>query len=365
MIDTIEEINADTRVDGALFQGDMLLTREQAEDIVEDVMLNEVKRKKRQAYRDSRYPQTLWSNGVSFSFHSNATQGARRVFRKAVKIWEDNTCINFREDDHATDKIVVFNGPGCFSHVGRVGGPQGLSLGPKCDMVGIAVHEAGHALGFFHTQSRHDRDDFITLIPQNFRSGWLSQFVKQSVHTNHNYNLTYDYGSIMHYGPLSVSGNGQPVMVPRDMDYMQTLGSRTQLSFYEKLMMNLHYKCLDKCASGASAKCKNGGFPHPRDCSKCICPSGYGGNLCDERPRGCGKILTATTSYQTLEDRVGEEGARYPSDELMMCNYWIQGPPGSKIEVILDRYQTGVSSEGCNFAGVEIKTGSDKRRTGY
>ncbi|KAJ1346463.1 Astacin (Peptidase M12A) [Parelaphostrongylus tenuis] len=89
--ETIEEINANTNVDGALFQGDILLTR----------------------------------------------------------------------------------GPGCFSYIGRIGGEQGLSLGDRCDMVGIATHEAGHALGFFHTQSRHDRDDFITLYTQNFRTNAL------------------------------------------------------------------------------------------------------------------------------------------------------------------------------------------------
>ncbi|KAJ1361994.1 hypothetical protein KIN20_021400 [Parelaphostrongylus tenuis] len=34
--------------------------------------------------------------------------------------------------------------------------------------VGTAAHEIGHALGFFHTQSRNDRDSFITLYAQNF-----------------------------------------------------------------------------------------------------------------------------------------------------------------------------------------------------
>ena len=42
-----------------------------------------------------------------------------------------------------------------------------------------------------------------------------------------------------------------------------------------------------------------------------------------------------------------------------------EAPAGSTIEVILDDFQRGVTNEGCFPAGVEIKTGEDKRRTGY
>ncbi|KAJ1371121.1 hypothetical protein KIN20_033006 [Parelaphostrongylus tenuis] len=35
--------------------------------------------------------------------------------------------------------------------------------------VGTATHEIGHALGLFHTQSRHDRDNFITVHLENAR----------------------------------------------------------------------------------------------------------------------------------------------------------------------------------------------------
>ncbi|KAE9411705.1 hypothetical protein Angca_009436, partial [Angiostrongylus cantonensis] len=69
---------------------------------------------------------------------------------------------------------------------------------------------------------------------------------------------------------------------PHDITFLQTLGSPF-ISFYEKLMMNLHYKCLDKCPKESWNKCKNGGFPHPRNCNKCTCPSGYGGDFCDQR----------------------------------------------------------------------------------
>uniref|UniRef100_A0A0K0D573 Astacin domain-containing protein n=1 Tax=Angiostrongylus cantonensis TaxID=6313 RepID=A0A0K0D573_ANGCA len=105
-------------------------------------------------------------------------------------------------------------------------------------------------------------------LQEAMKDGWLSQFTKQSEHANYNYDLSYDYGGVMHYGATgfvkyskirykftsdgrlnySVSRNDKPVMVPRDIKYLQTLGSPF-ISFYEKLMMNLHYKCLgEKCA---------------------------------------------------------------------------------------------------------------------
>ncbi|KAE9417703.1 hypothetical protein Angca_008353, partial [Angiostrongylus cantonensis] len=222
---------------------------------------------------------------------------------KAAALWSEDTCIDFVENNTAVERIDVIRSDGCFSYVGKIGRTQSFSLGEGCESIGTASHELGHALGFAHTQSRHDRDSFITLLPENFLDGWMTEFVKEAEHSNYNYNLTYDYGSIIHYSAgkwvrakhlvklfeieqscrdlySSVSKNGQPTMVPRLPKYLKTLGSRI-ISFYDKLMMNLHYGCLDRCNEGSTATCQNGGFSHPRDCSKCVCPSGYGGRLCD------------------------------------------------------------------------------------
>ncbi|VDL84573.1 unnamed protein product [Nippostrongylus brasiliensis] len=77
--------------------------------------------------------------------------------------WQKDTCLSIYEDKFkdAKDAIRVFEEDGCWSYVGKTGGKQDLSLGKGCDSIGTAAHELGHALGFFHTHSRHDRDNNI------------------------------------------------------------------------------------------------------------------------------------------------------------------------------------------------------------
>ncbi|KIH43541.1 hypothetical protein ANCDUO_26451, partial [Ancylostoma duodenale] len=99
------------------------------------------------------------------------------------------------------------------------------------------------------------------------------------------------------------------------------------------------------CKQESSAVCKSGGFPHPRDCDKCICPGGYGGPLCDELPKDCeqGSELVASKEWNTLE-------AYSPSGKLEV-----------QIESIINSHPT----IGCAKAGVEIKTNTDHTLTGY
>ena len=51
----------------------------------------------------------------------------------------------------------------CASNVGRQGGKQQMILNQSCLMVGIALHQFLHVLGFFHEQSRRDRDKYIRI----------------------------------------------------------------------------------------------------------------------------------------------------------------------------------------------------------
>ncbi|KAK5971692.1 Zinc metalloproteinase [Trichostrongylus colubriformis] len=316
--DTIADINNNTGVTDDMYQGDMVLTEEQIDEIDQDTeeQLAETNssstskpRRKRQALVDQKYPANIWSEGVNYYFHPSASMKVRRVFTKAAALWEKDTCVKFIQNQREDARIMVAGGAGCSSNVGRIGREQKISLGSGCE--------------------------------------------------------TYDYGSIMHYGGsvgAKFIAKGRPTIVPKDEMYQSTLGSPF-ISFTDLSLINEHYHCKDKCVPDKSAKCQMGGFPHPQDCQRCICPGGYGGNLCNERPSGCGRTIQASPAWVRFEDVIGRGGDQV--DDFDICNYWIESPKGTEIEVRLIDYEMGVSIDGCVYAGVEIKTNKDQTLTGY
>ncbi|VDO23315.1 unnamed protein product [Haemonchus placei] len=160
----------------------------------------------------------------------------------------------------------------------------------------------------------------------------------------------------------SASRNGRETMVSKDENYQETMGSDI-VGFYDVSMMNEHYNCKVLCPRGSSAQCQNGGYPNPNNCSICNCPSGYGGNLCNERPDGCGESLKAGPDYTQLVSSIGD-GTTRTNIDFAKCTYWIQAPTGTRIEVRIDSLQ-GYTIDGCIYGGVEIKAHPDQLRTGY
>ncbi|KAE9412656.1 hypothetical protein Angca_004662, partial [Angiostrongylus cantonensis] len=149
---------------------------------------------------------------------------------------------------------------------------------------GTAIHEIGHVLCFFHTMVRYDRDSYIELILKNLEVGGMANYITVDKKYADVFGLTYDYGSIMHYSETSGSDKGLLTIIAKEPYYQKTMGSAV-ISFSDIYMINEHYGCngWTRCKNMSSSKRENEGYPHPRNCSVCICPSGYGGALCDRR----------------------------------------------------------------------------------
>ena len=63
--------------------------------------------------------------------------------------------------------------------------------------------------------------------------------------------------------------------------YQGNMGQRTGLSYENIKAINLAY-CSDRCLPSSLARpCQHGAHQDPNDCSRCICPDGFGGQFCD------------------------------------------------------------------------------------
>lgn len=109
-----------------------------------------------------------------------------RVVTFAAKTDDDNDYIEFLKDS---------NLKGCGqSRVGRKGGKQDLKL--RCVSQGTILHEVLHALGFWHEQSRDDRDTWVSIDWKNIRAGQEHNFAERDTV---DFGSAYDLKSIMHY----------------------------------------------------------------------------------------------------------------------------------------------------------------------
>lgn len=64
-------------------------------------------------------------------------------------------------------------------------GKQRLSIGKNCDRLGTVEHEFLHALGFWHEQSRADRDDYVDIMWDRIEPGNELQHMGLQLKTFH------------------------------------------------------------------------------------------------------------------------------------------------------------------------------------
>eukprot|EP00112_Aurelia_sp_Birch-Aquarium-sp1_P024327 Seg765.1 transcript_id=Seg765.1/GoldUCD/mRNA.D3Y31 product="Meprin A subunit beta" protein_id=Seg765.1/GoldUCD/D3Y31 len=171
--------------------------------------------------------------------NAEATLGMMLAFRE----WESHTCLRFVERTVENDYIEFFNNcSGCWSYVGRQRGKQNICLSDGCWGKGTIVHEIAHAMGFWHEQSRPDRDQYINVVWSNIPAAKKHNFKKHDNSEVDSLGTKYDYTSVMQYSKTAFGINGSVTMDPKNPGVFQ-LGQRVGFTQTDSVQANMLYRC--------------------------------------------------------------------------------------------------------------------------
>ncbi|VDN51487.1 unnamed protein product [Dracunculus medinensis] len=311
------EYHANRKILDEVFETDLILTVPQR-----------IKRTKRKAIIGESF---RWPNQVIPYILKENDSEWKKLILSGMKKWETETCIRFKQRSAEKDYVHIFKGAGCYSSVGRIGGKQYTSIGFGCGSEGIVAHELGHTIGFWHEQSRPDRDKYININEDHLISGTKGNFERRDDILD--LSTTYDYGSVMHYGPQAFTDDYNFLTIEtKDHRFQHTI---------------------DRCRK--KLDCLHGGYENPRNCAVCKCPSGLSGTRCESIPHStgkCGGELTASQIWQTLKSKtVGK------------CFWRITSTTGKvRLEVLDASY---VCDSSCSDNYLEIKHKKNLEQTGF
>ncbi|KAJ7365624.1 hypothetical protein OS493_002332 [Desmophyllum pertusum] len=278
--------------------------------------------------------------------------------QKAINEFHSKTCVRFVRYSGQKNYILFANDKGCSSKVGKryaETGSQKVSIGDGCNFSGTIIHELMHTLGFFHEQSRGDRDKYVKINWENILEGFSDQFDKFSWKTIDDLGVSYDYQSIMHYDRMAFTKNGKPTIVAIGNENMKFRNPDFKLSTRDAVKINALYDCKtkwygwsswsgwtpcdDNCDRTRERFCYHSGNiqscggnvnvygveTEQQKCPKSICPApvdGHWGRWSDWRP--CSKTCNdgVRTRFRTCTNPPPAHGGRFcpgSADGQDMC----------------------------------------------
>jgi len=283
----LKQTDVEEAEEGQNFEGDMILSDEQKR-LVQQTSINHLDHGKvkpiggginRGGIVTVGRPFIRWPNGIlSYEFDSSMTGDEKQKVQDTLVGLQAKLggCITFQEA--SSGNRVLVQRPSdvtCSSSVGHRGrDTQSLLLGGSvggdgCYLTGIIEHEFLHALGVWHQQSRSDRDDYVKIIEENIiHENFTSNFDKYTEALINHFNLTYDFGSVMHYGgqdfgKLDVNGRPKQTIKTLDPSKQSLIGQRKGVSELDIKLVKEMYGC--KATEGGEAVVTSPNYPSNYD----------------------------------------------------------------------------------------------------
>nr|XP_020767965.1 LOW QUALITY PROTEIN: meprin A subunit alpha [Odocoileus virginianus texanus] len=322
----ISEINLAAGLD--LFQGDILLQNS------------------RNGLRD---PSTRWKFPIPYILADNLALNAKGAILYAFEMFRLKSCVDFKPYEGESSYIIFQEFSGCWSEVGDRHVGQNLSIGQGCDYKATVEHEILHALGFYHEQSRTDRDDYVNIWWDEILPGYQHNFNTYDDSFITDLNTPYDYESLMHYRPLSFNKNDSvPTITTKIPEFNSIIGQRMDFSAIDLERLNRMYNCttthtfLDHCDFEKANIC--GMIQGTRDDTDWVhennAQPGQADHTLAGQCTGAGYFMYLNTSFGAAEEAAMlESRILYPKrkQQCLQFFYKMTGSPSDRLVVWIRR----------------------------
>lgn len=201
-------------------------------------------------FEEGGFTLSLWQGGLVRYFVENSV-GSNDLQRieAAMADWENAASVDFsRYYGHTGWHVHIRDAnPGEFNFSGIGQGTYDIAITNWGDHA-VLLHELGHCLGYWHEQSRPDRNAYVQIHEPNIEPGQEHNFAIEPYATTYG---PYDFDSVMHYTGCAFTiwgqcGSATPwawtiEALPPNQDKQDSMGFATSLSYLDRTTMSFVY----------------------------------------------------------------------------------------------------------------------------